>query len=249
MSRGGGGSGPGPVLMGGSSSVSRPLGLLDAISKIQMFAAVEKLGKQIPLEYLLFKDRVGFWEVGARGVILDFFIMAIFTPLSMATFQEVLPIFGSNDFSSFDRGFAFLLAGSFALAYNMLIAVNLSACYFGRVPTMAIRYLYSGLLSANVVKCILLFVWFHMLRDWIAPERVAGFFTRNWTVLGNVMTPEGATWIQYWLQQFRGVLWPSAYFVVGSTAFCLLIPAIAFWLGKRDALKEYERNLRYDVIT
>ena len=191
MSRGGGGSGPGPVLMGGSSSVSRPLGLLDAISKIQMFAAVEKLGKQIPLEYLLFKDRVGFWEVGARGVILDFFIMAIFTPLSMATFQEVLPIFGSDEFSSFDRGFAFLLAGSFALAYNMLIAVNLSACYFGRVPTMAIRYLYSGLLSANVVKCILLFVWFHMLRDWIAPERVAGFLMRNWAVLDNVMTPEG----------------------------------------------------------
>ncbi len=30
--------------------------------------------------------------------------------------------------------------------------------------------------------------------------------------------------------------------------FCLLIPVIAFWIGKRDALKEYERNLRDDVI-
>jgi len=248
MAGGSGMSGPGQVITTGGGAWSKPQNLFEAISRIQSLYAVERMGSAIPQEFFLFNEKFGFWEVGARSVLWDTVLVFFFVPLSMGAIDQIIPIFGSRVPNLFDQCFALVMAGAFTLCTNMLIALSLGRCYFGKVPILAIRNLYSGIITANVVKVGVLFLFYHLAFDFLTAERVSAVFEMSWIVLRGFMTEAEVLSAAQWILDLRVVIWKSAYAVIGITLISLLIPFFFFLYGKGQARKERNLQEKYGLV-
>lgn len=240
-------SGGGPILLGQGESASR-YSLPEAISKIQMYAMVHKMGQEVPSGFLVFKERINLWVVGFKGIILDLILGAIFTPFSLAVMHHLIPIFGTFEPNMFDKVYACILSGAYPLGFNAMLAFNLGNCYFGRVPVLAIRTLLGGFISANIIKVIFLFMWFHLIPDWLNARTVGEVVVDYWWILGMFFEADSARSLVSGLMDLKEVFIRSWYLVVGTTVVSLLIPFVVFAVGRVRAEREYALNLKYDVI-
>lgn len=241
-------SSAGPLMVGGGGEASPRYSLPEAISKIQMFSLVHKMGEKIPVEFLVFKEKISFWVVGFKGILLDLVLAALFTPFSLAVMNHLIPIFGTHDPNLFDKVFACILSGAYSIGFNVMLGYNLGTCYFGRVPIMAIRTMLGGFLSAQIIKLIILFPFFHFLPDWINPHNVASFLEKHWNFVRPFMSVETAQHLVWWLGDVREVFIRSWYLVFGMTLLSFAIPLVVFFVGRQKARHEYAMNVRYDVI-
>ena len=113
---------------------------------------------------------------------------------------------------------------------------------------MAIRTMLGGFLSAQIIKLIILFPFFHFFPDWINPRNVGSFLERHWNLVRPFMSVETAQNLVWWLGDVREVFIRSWYLVFGMTLLSFAIPLVAFFFGRQKARHEYTMNVRYDVI-
>ncbi|RMH36221.1 MAG: hypothetical protein D6690_07130 [Nitrospirae bacterium] len=194
-----------------------------------------------------FNAKFGFWEVGMRSVLWDTLVVFFMVPLSVGAIDKLIPIFGSTQPTFFDQVFALILAGTFTLGINLLIALNLGRCYFGEVPKMAIRHLYGGIVTANVLKVLVLFLAYHLAFDFLTEERIVAFYELLWRVGRGVLGEDLILALAEWTFDLRIVLWKSAYAVIAITAVSLLIPFVVFLIGKYSVQREYALQQQYGL--
>ena len=248
--QGGGISGkgnPGPLFQS-SSARPKPKSLLEAISDIEKLSAVERTGMEIPPHFLLLNEKVGYFDVGLKGGWADTVVSAIYIPLSVGVMDRVIPIFGSSDPTLGDQIFALLIGLSYTLGYNILMAFNLGACYFGKVCRNAIWQLYGGFVTGSMMKMFAIFFVFHLLYWRVTPEMISHVLTSTYVAARPFLTLDQWDAFFFWLVDMRTVLFKSGIFVVVSTLICLAIPCISFVLGSMRATKEQELRKRYDAI-
>jgi hypothetical protein len=224
----------------------KPKSLIEAVSDIQMYATQELDGQSVPDNYLLWRELLGFMEVGIKGGLISTLISGLMLPFSIAVVQQLFPIFGTFEPTLFDQLFAVVLGVSFQLGYNMLTAVNLSTCYIGIWCKKAIRAIYGGLLLSKSVVVFGLFILYHWLYFAITPERLAEFHTRVKDLYTILMIPTGvARHIEYWLLEVRHVLLVSAWMVLALTVFTAVISLTIFAYGAHRAGQSQMRRKLY----
>jgi hypothetical protein len=238
-----GSSGP---LFPSSTPRPKPKSLLEAISDIEQLAAAEKTGMKIPLNFLLFKEKVSFFDVGLKGGWADTLVSAIFIPISVGVVDKVIPIFGTHDPSLIDQAFALVMAMSYTLGYNVLMAFNLGTCFFGKVCRNSIWQLYGGFVTGSFIKMLLIFLVFHYMYWTITPQVISSAMSASYWLVRPVLTLETWDAVFYWAVEMRNVLFRSSIFVVVSTLLCLLIPLLSFLLGSYQATSEDAKRRRYD---
>jgi len=237
----------GPIFAEGASGRSRPRSLIAAISEIQELAVVEKLGTPLP-EHLILLDRsFAYTEVGVHSVVVDGLINMLGVPMGLGVLGSLMPIFGDPDPSLFDQVFAQLIGITYGVGYAVMIGHYLGSCYIGKVCKRAIQDIYQSMIVANIIKVILLSVFFNFMYQLLTPEHVEEGFKVLWPLLRGVMSDQMAVGVQYWVISTREVMIPSATVVILVTIATLCVPYVYFVIGGREAAEEKRRNRLYDV--
>lgn len=217
----------------------KPKSLIEALSDIQMYANAERDGFAMPESYLLMRERLAFLEVGLKGGLVSMGISGLLQPLNLAVVDRLFPIFGTLEPSAFDQAFALLLGVSFSLAYAVMIAVNVSACYIGAWCRAAIRALFGGLILGKVIALAGLFWLYHALYLAMTPERIAWLMHQTEFLQRLLLiSPVGSSRLHHWLLDIRPLFLISAWLLV---AFTVLIGAVAgavFYVGLRRQRRE-----------
>ena len=240
------GKGSAGPLFPSSTPRAKPKSLLEAISDIEQLAAAEKTGMKIPLNFLLLREKVSFFDVGLKGGWADTLVSAIFIPISVGVVDRIIPIFGTHDPTLIDQAFALVMAMSYTLGYNVLMAFNLGTCFFGKVCRNSIWQLYGGFVTGSFIKMLLIFLVFHYLYWTVTPQVISNAMAASYWLVRPLVTLGNWDTVFYYTVEMRNVLFRSNIFVVVSTLLCLLIPLLSFLLGSYQATREDAKRRRYD---
>jgi len=143
--------------------------------------------------------------------------------------------------------FAQLIGITYGVGYAVMIGHNLGSCYIGKVCKRAIQDIYQSMIVANIIKVILLSVFFNFMYQLLTPEHVQEGFKVLWPLLRGVMSDQMAVGVQDWVISMREVMIPSATVVILVTIATLCVPYVYFVIGGREAAEEKRRNRLYDV--
>lgn len=234
-----GGSTGGVVVYG--SHYEKPKNIIDAISELEQYSAVIK-EEEVPESFFTFKQKWEFFEVGFRDSFISGLTTAMFTPIAMGVVQKLIPIFGDNPPTTFDRVFAFMLALGFSIGYSLLIAVILGKHYYSnKITRTAMNNFLTGLFTGAIFKGIIAFLGFHFLYFFIfTPHHL-----KKWTyeLFGRLNVNEVTCYKIYaWLVEFREVLIPSAYFVALTTIIFIVIPLVSIFYHKKKQKQDKDVN-------
>lgn len=225
-----------------SSGPIKAKSLIHAMSEIEQFSVAE-MSSEIPGGSLPTATSLSFFEVGVKaGILIGFFTTAT-SPLMMAASERLVPIFGSFDYSLFDKLFSFTLSISFTICYAFFIFSILSHSYVGNITKKAINSLVSGIIISIMTKSFLILLLFHYISlTLINPESVSnilidiqnsGFFP-YWD-FGSIFS---------WIMRFKQVLIPSAYFIFVINTIFAFIVFMAVIIGKirTRRMKEFKER-------
>jgi len=228
-----GGTSKGDVFLGTTPYPGSPKGLLDAISEIQQYYIVERSGSIISDDFLTFKGKLGFFEVGFKGALVSGFISVLLTPFAIGVVQKYIPIFGSYQPTLFDKTFAIILATSFSVGYALFFSV-LGKYYIGGISKTAVKNLMGGLITGAILKMILAFIMFHFIYFVVLePVRLAKLLLK----LRSFIKYETLNSIYLWLLDFKPVFLTSAYFIVFTTFLLIIIPTGSIFIRSRKTKK------------
>lgn len=228
----------GDVFLGTPAPPGKPKGLLDAISEIQQFFVVEKGGSEIPNDFLTFKGKMGFFEVGFKGGFVSGLVSALLTPLAIGVMEKYIPIFGSYNPTTYDEVFAFVLAISFSLGYASFLAV-LGKYYVGNLTKAAINNLLLGLFARAILKFFVALILFNYLYvKVLEPAKLASTLL----TLSGFFAYETLNTVYLWLIDFRKVFPTSTVFVGLSTLLVVIIPTGSIFINSRKTKKMLEKQ-------
>jgi hypothetical protein len=231
-------SSKGDIFLGPTAYPGTPKGLLDAISEIQQYYVVERSGSTISDDFLTFKGKLSFFEVGFKVSAVSTLISILLTPVAIGVVQRYIPIFGSYQPSLFDKVFAMVLALSFSSGYGLIMTV-LGKYYIGSISKAAIRNLLGGLIVGSVFKVAVAFILFHFIYFVVLePVRLSGLLLK----LRPALKPEIVNSIYLWLIDFKPVFLTSAYFIAFSAFIMVAIPLGTILIVSRRAKRIIEHE-------
>lgn len=230
-----GGSGTVVITSGGGES--KPKGIIDALSEIEKFSTMDRRGSEIPERFFTTKNRIEYFEAGFKGSLVSGLVSALLVPMAIGVLEKLIPVFGDDDPTAFDKGFVFLIALSFSIGYAVFIG-GMGRYYAGNFTRVMIRSFVSGTVVGAVLKMVLAFILFHFLYLVVlTEERIASFLAvfRSWIAPG---TLDG---IYRWTVEFKPVLLISAWFIVLTTVIFIMVPMISVGI---TLLQERHKSLK-----
>ncbi|MEW6542496.1 MAG: hypothetical protein AB1411_02670 [Nitrospirota bacterium] len=224
----------------------KPKSLIEAISDIQMYANMERDGQPLPESYLLLRERMSFMEVGLKGGLVSTLISGLTLPISVAVIEQLFPIFGTTHPSAFDQMFALLLSVSFALGYNIVTAMNLSACFIGPWSKKAIYALYGALFTGKALVVVGLFWFYHYLYFFLTPNRL-GLFVEKTQFIQKLLllTPGTVGHLTAWILQIRHAFLIAAWLVLVLTTLTAVVSIVIFLLGQHRIQRDLAKKRLY----
>lgn len=211
----------------------KPVGLIDAIAEIQQYYVVERQGNQISAEFLTLKGKMMFMEIGFKAAFISGFISALMTPIALGVIEEYIPIFGSRNPSTFDKGFALILSISYSLGYALFLA-NLGKYYIGEITKTSVKNLLGGFVAGSLLKMAIVFLFFHFTYFvLLEPARLAKFLIRFSYVINETRLEA----IYQWILNFKPIFLTSSYFVVFTTLLTIAIPIVSILIKSRKTRK------------
>ncbi len=212
----------------------RPRSLVHALSEIEQFSVSEQ-SSEIPYGALTTFNALSFFEVGVKTGLITGMITALMTPLMMSSvLKKTIPVFGSYEYTAFDKAFSVALTVSFSLCYAIFIFAVLVRTYTGNITKRAINSLVGGLSIGAFFKSILVFFLFHMAYyrlftvDNIA---LVLFKIRELNLFHSINYMK----VFYWLVNFREVFIPSAYFNLAISIVFMVIVIASVVIGRRKS--------------
>ncbi len=210
-----------------TAPVVKPKGLIDAISEIEQFYVAESEGSEIPDRFFTIKNKIEFFEVGFKGSFISGLITVLLTPLAIGVIENMIPVFGSNTPSTYDKLFVFSIALFFTIGYSFFIDM-IGRYYSGRVTISMIRSFVNGLITGAVLKLILAFIFYHFIYLVVLKEeRVASFLLS----IHSRFKGDYINDVYSWVLNFKPVFLTSAYFIALTTALFILIPLSSIAAG------------------
>ena len=171
----------------------KPRSIINVISEIQHYCMAEKMGKDLPAEYLTLENSLGFFGVGAKsGLTEGLFLLLLLPAVDFYLVPFVLKspsLFLKTMFGSFP--FLPVIANTFLCAY-------ISRYFVGVVTRKAINSFFTGRMLVLIFKSFMIYVFYTLLTGLSTPERVwqlAQYSTKNaeaiyygyMTMLPNIM--------------------------------------------------------------
>ena len=171
----------------------KPRTIINVISEIQHYCMAEKMGKELPAEYLTLENSLGFFGVGAKsGLTEGLFLLLLLPAVDFYLVPFVLEspsLFLKTMFGSFP--FLPVIANTFLCAY-------VSRYFVGVVTRKAINSFFTGRMLVLIFKSFMIYVFYTLLTGLSTPERVwqlAQYSTKNaeaiyygyMTMLPNIM--------------------------------------------------------------
>ena len=208
--------------------MQKPLNLLQAVSDIQRWCAMEKDAvSEIDKNYLTIQERYDFFAVGIKNAFTHFFFTLFLTPLTVAVLHRIIHIFGDEQLSIFDQAYALLLAFSVSLGFGIFLS-SLKSCYVGNITKGMINNLFGGILIGETIKDILLIFIYIFIYYHITPQNVISFILFLHKYLGTFLAKLHVDYTQmfYWIMQWKDVFSVSAVFVVISSVLFAVIPFV-----------------------
>jgi hypothetical protein len=145
----------------------KPRSILSVISDIQQYYMMEKLGKDLPTEYLTLENSLGFFNVGAKsGLTEGLFLLLLLPAVDMYFVPFVLKspsLFIKTMFGSFP--FLPVIANTFLCAY-------ISRYFVGVVTRKAINSFFTGRMLVLIFKSFMIYIFYTLLTGLSTPERV-----------------------------------------------------------------------------
>lgn len=202
-----------------------PKGLVAAISEIQQFYAIEKRGGRVDEDYFTLENTLTFFEVGFKAAFISGLVSALCSPLAIGVVEKVLPAFGDNEPTLYDKLFVFILAMGFPVGYAIFIG-SVGKYYAGPFTKRMIRNLLGGSITGAVTKMILAVILFH----WLYVQSTPGQASNALRFLSGWISDNALTSVYYLAMDFRPVLLTASWFVVVTTIVFVLIPvtSVAF---------------------
>lgn len=155
----------------------KPRSIITVISDIQHYCMAEKLGKDLPAEYLTLENSLGFFGVGAKsGLTEGLFLLLLLPAVDFYLVPFVLKspsLFLKTMFGSFP--FLPVIANTFLCAY-------ISQYFVGVVTRKAINAFFTGRMLVLIFKSFMIYVFYTLLTGLSTPERVwqlAQYSTKN----------------------------------------------------------------------
>jgi len=171
----------------------KPRTIINVISEIQHYCMAEKMGKDLPAEYLTLENSLGFFGVGAKsGLTEGLFLLLLLPAIDFYLVPFVLKapsLFLKTMFGSFP--FLPVIA-------NTLLCAYISRYFVGVVTRKAINSFFTGRMLVLIFKSFMIYVFYTLLTGLSTPERVwqlAQYSTKNaeaiyygyMTMLPNIM--------------------------------------------------------------
>ena len=145
----------------------KPRSIINVISEIQHYCMAEKMGKDLPEEYLTLENSLGFFGVGAKsGLTEGLFLLLLLPAVDFYLVPFVLKspsLFLKTMFGSFP--FLPVIANTFLCAY-------ISQYFVGVVTRKAINSFFTGRMLVLIFKSFMIYVFYTLLTGLSTPERV-----------------------------------------------------------------------------
>ena len=231
------------VIQTGSMVHQKPKNLLDAISNIQWYYAVESGGSEVPTEFFTLRDNMEYYWIGLRSALGSAIIGIFMTPFFMGVLEKYIPVFGSTTPSNFDVTFTILLALSFSLVYSLLLACYVGRYYYGTVTKQAIRQLVGGFSLANIGKMFFAIILYNFIYFKVLEK---GYLTKLLHKMYPAVKYETLNKIYVWALEFREVFITSTVFVVLTTTLVVVLPIVGIFYFSRKTRKRIEKNKIWD---
>jgi hypothetical protein len=208
----------------------KPKSLINAISEIEQFSVAE-MHSEIPEGSLPIATSLSFFEVGLKSGLLSGIITTVMTPLMMAASERLIPVFGEQELTLFNRLFSIALAVAFPVCYALFIFVILTKSYAGNITKKAINNLVGGISFGTVLKTIVVCLLFHfMYFRFLDPDIVTDVLVKIRNIYDVPQLNYEA--IYYWIMGFKKVFIPSAYFIAAVNALFIGIVVSALFIGR-----------------
>lgn len=214
------------IITSGGGGDLKPKGVIDAVSEIEKYSAMDRRGSQIPERFFTTKNRIEYFEAGFKGSLISGLVTALLAPLAIGVIERMIPVFGDKEPTAFDKGFVFLIALSFSIGYAVFTG-GMGRYYNGNFTRVMIKSFVSGSIAGAILKMVLAFIFFHFLYLAVFVEdRIASvvYVFRSWADPGYLEN------IYQWLVHFRPVLLISAWFIVLTTLIFIMVPVISIGL-------------------
>lgn len=228
MSNGSGAGSSGTIIPVVNEEI-KPKGLLDAISEIEWYAALESKGSPLPQNFFTIKNKLEFYMVGFKSAFISGILSALFLPVSFGVLAKLIPIFGSYNPTLFDKIFVFIFALSFSLGYAVFVG-RVGKFYTGNFAKAMIKNFIGGVVTGALLKIVIVFLLFHFIYIVaLKPDNVAyalSYFQR-------FFTNETLNSIYIWVLEFRRVFLISAWFAVLTTIIFVSYPLITITMTER----------------
>lgn len=246
----------GPIFLETSTPRDRPPSLIEVISQIQQYAAIELYGTRVPVESLLLKNQSLLIYTGLKGGVGGMALSVALLPLSLAVLETLVPVFGGGHKTLpadyYDRIWSFVMTFFWPLGYWALFVTQLAPSYYGWAPMRAISWLTTGWMAGLSIKAGLGVLLYHLGLFLLPPERVTAWlfgdsaviwFLKPWWSLGQRLA------FAQWYEQFYP-LWitASGWIVVTAVGLCGTLLG-ALWIGHRHARKRAQLNELYEVLS
>lgn len=222
------------IVIPDSGSMTKPRGLIHAISEIEQFSVAEQEA-EIPDEALTTGVALSFFEVGLKTGLLSGLVTTLLTPVMIAASRQLLPVFGSYNMNLFDRLFSLLLTVSLPLGYALFVGLILTRIYSGNITKKTTNNLIGGLCSGAFLKGVISFLFFHFVYIKVTEYKLAEWIT--WFMNTRFAPDFNYQKIYDWLVEFRAIFIPSAYFVLAVNFTFIMILLISLSVGRIKAKK------------
>lgn len=238
----------------GNNQYRKPKGVVDAVSEIQQYYALEKqVEDELPPEYFTIRQSLDFFNIGLKSAFTEGIIFIVIIPFAMALYPAFKLYFYGVGLSDNE------LISLYAMTYGHIGAMTLflaamSKYYSGNLTKNAIVSLLSGRSMAMAFKAFLAFALFKFLYTY-SVSNPAGLYKMSESSVdlfkillgGQALTPMQIYMFYY--QYAAPALNKVAYSVLYSMLFMALLPFITLvyrgWRKELDAKKAKKRYKEY----
>lgn len=229
-----------PVDKAGKDKVT---GLFDVLSSIQQYSVMEKNEGAVDADFFTTQERLEFFWVGLKTSFISGIVSALMTPIAIGVIEKMIPIFGEEDLSIFDKGFAFALAFSFSFFYALFI-FTFGKYAKGEYTKAMIKNFAWGITFGGFAKLFLVVAVFHFIHLFLLKDNLVETAVR---LVGKVWPdPNIMAELYMFIIGFKenNVFILSSFAVCFSTFMLVVSPWLGLWVeGSKDRkLKRQARN-------
>lgn len=218
------------------TSAIKPKNLFNALAEIEHFSLAERVGGEIPKEFLTSIGSIDFTSMGFRESFFKGLITAALIPLMFLAQNKLIMFAGSKSPTFFDDVLMLLMSTIYTLGIGILIRYIFAKCYTGNITGEAMKTLFTGIAIGKFFVTLIAFFTSHLITFFYLSDKNVhkiafniSHFSKNKEELYNAVFS--------WIFEAKNILIPSFYFIlITNLIFVLLV-----WSGLKTAQKRTKK--------